>query len=39
MMSSGIVRTTFIIDPAGKIRKIFAKVKPAGHTEEVLATI
>ena len=35
----GIERTTFIINPAGKIRKIFAKVKPKGHAEEVLAAI
>jgi peroxiredoxin Q/BCP len=35
----GIARTTFIIDERGKIQKIFAKVKPAGHAEEVLAAI
>ena len=35
----GIVRTTFIIAPDGKIKKIFAKVKPAGHAAEVLAAI
>jgi len=35
----GIVRTTFIIDPTGKIKKIFAKVKSAGHAAEVLAAI
>ena len=35
----GIVRTTFIIDPTGKIKKIFAKVKPAGHAAEVLAAL
>ena len=35
----GIVRTTFIIDSTGKIKKIFAKVKPAGHAAEVLAAI
>ena len=35
----GIERTTFIIDPTGKIRKIFSKVKPAGHAAEVLAAI
>lgn len=32
----GIARTTFIIDPKGTIIKIFEKVKPAGHAEEVL---
>jgi thioredoxin-dependent peroxiredoxin len=33
----GIVRTTFIIGPDGKIRHIFPKVKPEGHAAEVLA--
>ncbi len=33
----GIVRTTYIIGPDGKVRHIFAKVKPEGHAEEVLA--
>ena len=35
----GIERTTFLIDQQGKIRKIFAKVKPAGHAAEVLAAL
>jgi thioredoxin-dependent peroxiredoxin len=29
-------RNTFIIDPAGKVAKVFAGVKPGGHSEEVL---
>jgi peroxiredoxin Q/BCP len=33
----GVVRTTFIIGPNGKIKHIFHKVKPEGHAEEVLA--
>ena len=33
----GIVRTTFIIGPDGKIQHIFSKVKPEGHAAEVLA--
>ncbi len=33
----GIVRTTFIIGPDGKIQHIFPRVKPEGHSEEVLA--
>jgi peroxiredoxin Q/BCP len=33
----GIARTTFIIDPDGKIQHIFEKVQPEGHAEEVLA--
>jgi peroxiredoxin Q/BCP len=32
-------RNTFIIDPKGKIAKIFTGVKPAGHSEEVLAAL
>lgn len=32
-------RNTFIIDPQGKIAKVFIKVKPAGHSEEVLAAL
>jgi len=35
----GIVRTTFIISPAGTIQKIFPKVKPKGHAAEVLAAL
>jgi peroxiredoxin Q/BCP len=32
----GVARTTFIIGPDGKIAKIFDKVKPEGHADEVL---
>ena len=32
----GIVRTTFLIGPDGKIAHIFPPVKPEGHAEEVL---
>jgi len=32
-------RNTFIIDPHGKIAKVFEKVKPAGHSDEVLAAL
>lgn len=35
----GIERTTFVIDPGGKVKKIFPKVKVDGHAEEVLAAI
>jgi peroxiredoxin Q/BCP len=31
----GIERTTFLIGPDGTIGKIFRKVKPEGHAEEV----
>ena len=32
----GVFRTTFIIGTDGKIEKVFEKVKPEGHAEEVL---
>jgi peroxiredoxin Q/BCP len=32
-------RNTFLIDPKGKIAKVFVKVSPAGHSEEVLAAL
>ena len=35
----GIERTTFLIGPDGRITRIFAKVKPEGHAEEVLASV
>lgn len=35
----GVLRSTFIIDPRGKIARVFAKVKPRGHAAEVLAAL
>ena len=35
----GIERTTVIIDPDGKVVKVFEKVKPAGHGAEVVNTL
>jgi peroxiredoxin Q/BCP len=35
----GVERTTFLIDPAGQIARVFEKVKPAGHAAEVMAAI
>ena len=32
----GVVRTTFVINKDGKIAKIFEKVKPEGHNQEVI---
>ncbi len=32
----GVNRTTFLIDEKGKIKKVFAKVKPEEHAREVL---
>ena len=37
--SMGIVRTTVIIDPAGKVRTIFPKVRVKGHVEKVLEAL
>jgi peroxiredoxin Q/BCP len=35
----GILRTTFVIDGTGTVRRVFEKVKPEGHAEEVLAAV
>lgn len=35
----GILRTTFIIDENGKIKRVFENVKPANHSEEILANL
>ena len=35
----GIERTTFVIEPEGRIARIFEKVKADGHAEEVLAAM
>ena len=35
----GIERTTFVIGPDRKLLKVFPKVKPEGHAEEVLAAL
>lgn len=35
----GIVRSTFIIDEDGKIEKIYPKVKPSEHGEEILKAL
>jgi peroxiredoxin Q/BCP len=33
------MRTTFLIDPTGKIAQVWQGVKPAGHSAEVLAAL
>lgn len=33
----GMTRTTFVIDPNGKVAKVFENVKPAEHAEQVLS--
>lgn len=35
----GIVRSTFVIDKQGKIKKIYPKVKVKGHVDEVLSEL
>ena len=35
----GMERSTFVIDPQGKLKAIYRKVKPAEHTAEVLAEL
>ena len=35
----GIVRSTFIIDKSGVVRKIFPKVKVKGHIDEVMEAL
>jgi peroxiredoxin Q/BCP len=35
----GINRTTFVIDPAGKVSHVFQKVKPKGHAAQVLEAL
>ena len=35
----GVRRSTFLIDPEGKIAQVFVGVKPAGHSEEVLSAL
>jgi thioredoxin-dependent peroxiredoxin len=35
----GIYRNTFVIDPEGKIEKIYLKVKPETHAAQILADL
>ena len=35
----GIIRSTFVIDPEGKIIKVFRKVRVKGHSQKVLAAL
>ena len=35
----GNMRTTFIIDPKGRIARVFERVKPEEHTEQVLEAL
>lgn len=31
----GIARTTFVVDPKGRVARVFEKVNPAGHAGDV----
>lgn len=35
----GIARTTFLIDPQGKVARVFEKVDPSGHGDLVASTL
>jgi peroxiredoxin Q/BCP len=35
----GIIRSTFLIGPDGKVKRAWSKVKVAGHNEDVLAAL
>lgn len=35
----GILRKTFIIDPAGQVRKVYGRVTPIGHGDQVIAEL
>ncbi len=35
----GIFRTSFLIDPTGKIAKVYENMKPEGHANEILADL
>jgi peroxiredoxin Q/BCP len=35
----GVARTTALVDPKGTVRRVWTKVKPKGHAEEVLEAL
>ena len=35
----GVFRTTYLIDKEGTIKKVYENVKPAGHSQEILADL
>jgi len=37
--SMGVERTTFVIDGAGVVRKVFPRVKVDGHSDQILQTL
>jgi peroxiredoxin len=35
----GVLRKTFIIDPNGMVVKVYGRVTPAGHGEQIVAEL
>ena len=35
----GIARTTFLVDPNGRVARVFQKVDPSGHGDEVAQAV
>ena len=35
----GILRKTFIIDPTGQVRKVYGRVTPDGHGQQIIAEL
>ena len=35
----GVLRTTYLIDPDGRVARVFEKVKPENHAEEVMEAL
>jgi thioredoxin-dependent peroxiredoxin len=35
----GVERSTFVIDPEGKVAKVMRRVKPDAHADDVLAAL
>jgi peroxiredoxin Q/BCP len=35
----GVLRTTYLIDPEGRVARVFEKVKPENHAEEVMEAL
>ena len=38
-ITKGVQRSTFLIDPKGKIERVWPKVSVEGHAEDVLASL
>lgn len=38
-ITKGVARSTFLIDPSGKIKRVWPKVSVEGHAQDVLAAL